>query len=77
MLDRLFARLVTLPPSTYDLVLILRDADGTRDESASLLGREVLGKISEALNATGELQSQDETLERATRPRRQKFFGRD
>lgn len=37
MLDRLAASLVTLPPSTYDLVLILTDADGIRKESTQLL----------------------------------------
>jgi len=62
MLDRLSAGLVTLPPSTYDLVLILTDADGTRAESSQLLGRDVFGKIAQALKAGGKLQAQDGTF---------------
>lgn len=59
MLDRLSAGLVTLPDSTYDLILILTDADGTRTESAQLLGRDVFGRIVQALRAGGKLQAQD------------------
>ena len=44
-LNRLSAGLVTLPDSTYDLILILTDADGTRTESAQLLGRDEFGRI--------------------------------
>ncbi|TVY24346.1 Fe-S cluster assembly protein [Lachnellula hyalina] len=59
MLDRLSAGLVTLPDSTYDLILILTDADGTRTESAQLLGRDVFGRMVQALKAGGKLQAQD------------------
>ena len=59
MLDRLSAGLVTLPDSTYDLVLILTDADGTRKESSGLLGRDAFSKIVQALKAGGKLQAQD------------------
>jgi len=59
MLDRLSAGFVTLPPSTYDLVLILSDADGTRRESTQLLGRDVYTKIVDALKPGGKVQSQD------------------
>jgi anamorsin len=59
MLDRLAAGLVTLPPSTYDLVLILTDADGTRKESTQLLSRELFSKMVQALKAGGKLQAQD------------------
>lgn len=62
MLDRLSAGLVTLPDSTYDLILILTDADGTRTESSQLLGRDVLGRIAQALKAGGKLQAQDGTF---------------
>jgi hypothetical protein len=62
MLDRLSAGLVTLPDSTYDLILILTDADGTRTESAQLLGRDVFGRIVQALKAGGKLQAQDATF---------------
>lgn len=59
MLDRLSAGLVTLPDSTYDLILILTDADGTRKESSQLLGRDVFGRVVQALKAGGKLQAQD------------------
>ena len=59
MLDRLSAGLVTLPDSTYDLILILSDANGTRAESAQLLGRDVFARIAQALKAGGKLQTQD------------------
>jgi hypothetical protein len=59
MLDRLSAGLVTLPDSTYDLILILTDADGTRTESSQLLGRDVFGRIVQALKDGGKLQAQD------------------
>lgn len=62
MLDRLSAGLVTLPDSTYDLILILTDADGTRSESGQLLGRDVFARIVAALKAGGKLQSQDGTF---------------
>ena len=59
MLDRLSAGLVTLPDATYDLILILTDADGTRNESTLLLSRDVFGRIAQALKAGGKLQAQD------------------
>jgi hypothetical protein len=62
MLDRLAASLVTLPASTYDLVLILTDADGTRHESTQLLNRNVFSKMVQALKAGGKLQVQDGTF---------------
>jgi hypothetical protein len=62
MLDRLSAGLVALPASTYDLVLILSDADGTRNESQQLLVRDIFTKMVQALKAGGKLQSQDGTF---------------
>jgi hypothetical protein len=62
MLDRLSAGLVSLPSSTYDLILILADVDGTRTESRQLLGRDVYSKIVQSLKAGGKLQSQDGTF---------------
>lgn len=62
MLDRLSSGAVILSDSTYDLVLILTDADGTRTESSQLLGREVFGRIVGALKAGGKLQAQDGTF---------------
>ncbi|KAF1960123.1 Fe-S cluster assembly protein DRE2 [Byssothecium circinans] len=59
MLDRLAAGLVQLPSSTYDVVLLLTDADGTTRESHSLLGRDVIAKVVAALKSGGHLKSQD------------------
>jgi hypothetical protein len=59
MLDRLAAGLITLPSSTYDSILILTDADGSRNESQHLLSRTVFTKIVEAMKAGGKLQAQD------------------
>ncbi|CAI6338086.1 unnamed protein product [Periconia digitata] len=59
MLDRLAAGLVQLPASTYDVVLLLTDADGTTRESHKLLSRDVMVKIADALKPGGYLKSQD------------------
>jgi len=59
MLDRLAAGLVQLPASTYDVVLLLTDADGTTRESHKLLGRDIMTKVVSALKAGGHLRSQD------------------
>lgn len=62
MLDRLSAGLVSLPDATYDLILVLTDADGTRAESTLLLNRDVFGKIVPSLRVGGKLQAQNNTL---------------
>ncbi|KAL6714987.1 electron carrier [Lecanora helva] len=59
MLDRLSLSLVSLPEATYDLVLILLDADDTRVESRNLLSRELLSQIVGALKPGGKISSQD------------------
>lgn len=59
MLDRLSAGLVNLPISTYDLIIVLSDADDTRSESSKLLSRDVYAKLVGSLKAGGKLQSQD------------------
>jgi hypothetical protein len=59
MLDRIAAGLVQLPPSTYDIVLLLTDADGTTRESHKLLARDVMTAVVAALKAGGTLKSQD------------------
>ena len=59
MLDRLSLSLVSLPEATYDVVLILADADNTETESAKLLNREVLSRIVRSLRPGGRLKSQD------------------
>jgi anamorsin len=62
MLDRLSAGLVSLPAATYDLILVLTDADATRSESTLLLNRDVFAKIVPALKAGGRVQAQDGSL---------------
>lgn len=59
MLDRLSVGLVSLPASTYDVVLILSDVDRTRQESTKLLDRTVIQRIVESLKAGGRLKTQD------------------
>lgn len=59
MLDRLAMGLVSLPQATYDVILLLTDADGTRAESQRLLGRESMGKLVQALKIGGRFKSQD------------------
>lgn len=59
MLDRLSAGLVSLPSATYDLILVLADSNASLSESLSLLSRNVVGSISEALRPKGTLQAQD------------------
>lgn len=59
MLDRLAVGLVALPASTYDVILLLTDVDGSRAESQKLLGREVLSKLVDALRPGGKFRSED------------------
>ncbi|KID95026.1 Anamorsin, partial [Metarhizium majus ARSEF 297] len=59
MLDRLSAGFVSLPPATYDLVLVLTDADGSRAaESARLLNRHLFASLVPAMRVGGRLQFQ-------------------
>ncbi|KAI1372000.1 Fe-S cluster assembly protein dre2 [Hypoxylon crocopeplum] len=62
MLDRLSAGLINLPEATYDLILVLTDADGTRAESTLLLNRDVFAKIVPTLKIGGKIQAQDGSL---------------
>ncbi|KAK4939612.1 electron carrier [Elasticomyces elasticus] len=59
MLDRLSVGLVSLPQSTYDVVILLSDADGSRRESQSLLSRDILALLVKSLKNGGQLRSQD------------------
>ncbi|GME49527.1 Anamorsin [Neofusicoccum parvum] len=59
MLDRLAVGLAALPASTYDVILLLTDADGTRVESQKLLGRDLMSKLVEALRPGGRFRSED------------------
>jgi hypothetical protein len=63
MLDRIAAGLVNLPASTYDVALLLADADGTTRESHKLLVRDVINKVVTALKVGGILKSQHGALE--------------
>ncbi|KAJ5767348.1 uncharacterized protein N7511_004964 [Penicillium nucicola] len=63
MLDRLSAGFVSLPASTYDLVLILTDTDGTRrTEALKLLTRDVYTTLVPAMKPGAKLQTQDSAL---------------
>lgn len=62
MLDRLAIGLVSLPPETYDVVLLLTDVDGSRRESSRLLNREVMSLIVPSMKVGGRLKSQDGSL---------------
>lgn len=60
MLDRVSAGFVSLPSSTYDLVLVLTDTDGTRrSEALQLLKREVYAAVIPAMKGGAKLQTQD------------------
>jgi anamorsin len=60
MLDRLSLGLVSLPEATYNLILLLTDADDSRTESKSLMNRDILALLVRALKASGKLRSQDD-----------------
>ncbi|CAG7925100.1 unnamed protein product [Penicillium olsonii] len=63
MLDRLSAGFVSLPASTYDLVLVLTDSDGTRrSEALKLLTRDVYTTLVPSMKPGAKLQTQDSTL---------------
>jgi hypothetical protein len=62
MLDRLAAGMVSLPAATYDVILLLTDADGSRTESQKLVDRNIMTKLFNALKIDGKLKSQDGTL---------------
>lgn len=63
MLDRLSAGLVSLSATTYDLVLILTDTDGTRrSEALKLLTRDVYATLVPAMKPGAKLQTQDSAL---------------
>ncbi|ETI22666.1 hypothetical protein G647_06742 [Cladophialophora carrionii CBS 160.54] len=62
MLDRLALGLVSLPQSTYDVIILLSDADGSRRESQNLLNRDILALLVRALKNGGHLRSQDQTF---------------
>ncbi|KAL4864410.1 Fe-S cluster assembly protein dre2 [Aspergillus spectabilis] len=60
MLDRVSAGFVSLPATTYDLVLVLTDTDGTRrSEALQLLKREVYAAVIPAMKGGAKLQTQD------------------
>lgn len=60
MLDRLSAGFVTLPPSTYDLVLVLTDTNGARrSEALKLLSRDVYNILIPSMKHGAKLELQD------------------
>jgi hypothetical protein len=60
MLDRLALGLVALPAETYDVVMLLTDADGAR---STRLDRAVVEKLVPSLKAEGRLAVQSGSLE--------------
>jgi hypothetical protein len=67
MLDRIAAGLVHLPAATYDVVLLLTDANGTTRESHKLLARDVASAVASALKVGGILKGQDGVLDGAAK----------
>lgn len=62
MLDRLALGLVSLPPTTYDLVLLLTDVDGAR---SAKLDRALIELLAQSLKAEGRLEAQNGALDAA------------
>ena len=54
--------LVSLPESTYEVVMILSDADNSRRESQSLISRDMLGLLVKTMRPGAELSSQDRSF---------------
>jgi len=65
MLDRLAMGLAALPEATYDVVMLLTDVDGSRQEGSRLLDRGVLERIAQGLKANGRLVAQNGLLEQS------------
>ncbi|KAJ5091372.1 hypothetical protein NUU61_006242 [Penicillium alfredii] len=64
MLDRLAAGFVSLPATTYDLILVLTDSDGARRaEALQLLTRDLYTALVPAMKAGAKLQTQDHALD--------------
>ncbi|OJD17861.1 Fe-S cluster assembly protein DRE2 [Emergomyces pasteurianus Ep9510] len=59
MLDRLAHGLISLPESTYDIILLLTGADNTLAETYSLVNREIIQRIVQSLKPAGKLRSQE------------------
>ncbi|CAG8922965.1 unnamed protein product [Penicillium salamii] len=63
MLDRLSAGFVSLPASSYDLVLVLTDTDGSRrSEALKLLTRDVFTTLVPSMKPGAKLQTQDSAI---------------
>ena len=62
MIDRLALGLVSLPVSTYDVILLLSDYSGARNESQRLLDKDLMTRIVHALKIGGRLKNQDGSL---------------
>lgn len=65
MLDRLAMGLVALPDATYDVVLLLTDVDGSRQESPQTLNRTVMEKLVASMKPDGKLKAQDGSLSKS------------
>ncbi|KAI9928492.1 electron carrier [Aspergillus wentii] len=58
MIDRIALGFVSLPPSTYDTVLILANADGSFSESIKIAERDTFAMVVQSLKPGGHLRSQ-------------------
>lgn len=66
MLDRLALGLVALPAETYDIVLLLADVAGSRqDDALPRFDRDVMERIVASIKAGGRVKSQDGSFGRA------------
>ncbi|KAK5129621.1 hypothetical protein LTR08_003020 [Meristemomyces frigidus] len=66
MLDRLALGLVSLPPATYDVVLLLTDVDTTpRAGARALLDRSAMALVVASMKAGGRLRAQEGALAHA------------
>ncbi|EAS31742.3 Fe-S cluster assembly protein DRE2 [Coccidioides immitis RS] len=62
MLDRVAAGLVSLPQSTYDIVMLLTDVDGLGTGSTSAMGRGVIQSVVRALRPGGKFKRENGTF---------------
>jgi hypothetical protein len=62
MLDRISAGLISLPVSSYDVIVLLNDPTHSSNSTDSRISRTVMAQLFAALKEGGVLKSQDGTL---------------
>lgn len=63
MLDRLSLSLVNLPKSTYDIILLLADAETSSSSVFQSISKDVLYKLYQALRPGGRVRGQNDALQ--------------